>query len=272
VVTALLSRGLIREQVTDSLAKADAALKRVWRNENDGRAVLLVVTETGLEAVGVEADSAPVAPAGTAPASSATERPDEPHSARTTACTAAVGAPAAENAPDAQPPRAGRTATQRKTREGTKQAQLIAMLRRPEGATIAQIVEALGWQPHTVRGAFAGALKPGLPPQPLSGSAFRRSRLVSKAGLLLVIGGIVARAPLFCLGPVEPVRSETRPRLQESLPWTGPRPACSAGRPILEGNQMRHLLASGRLGVLLTLWVSGARMICGPDAPEFRLR
>ena len=33
------------------------------------------------------------------------------------------------------------------------------MLKRPEGATIAQIVEATGWQPHTVRGAFAGALK-----------------------------------------------------------------------------------------------------------------
>jgi hypothetical protein len=33
------------------------------------------------------------------------------------------------------------------------------MLRRKEGATIAEIVEALGWQPHTVRGAFAGALK-----------------------------------------------------------------------------------------------------------------
>ena len=33
------------------------------------------------------------------------------------------------------------------------------MLRRKEGATIAQIVEATGWQPHTVRGAFAGALK-----------------------------------------------------------------------------------------------------------------
>jgi Protein of unknown function (DUF3489) len=33
------------------------------------------------------------------------------------------------------------------------------MLRRPEGATIAEIVADTGWQPHTVRGAFAGALK-----------------------------------------------------------------------------------------------------------------
>ena len=33
------------------------------------------------------------------------------------------------------------------------------MLRSKEGATIAQIVAATGWQPHTVRGAFAGALK-----------------------------------------------------------------------------------------------------------------
>ena len=33
------------------------------------------------------------------------------------------------------------------------------MLRRREGATIAQIVEATAWRPHTVRGFFAGALK-----------------------------------------------------------------------------------------------------------------
>ena len=33
------------------------------------------------------------------------------------------------------------------------------MLGRAEGATIAEIVAATGWQPHTVRGAFAGALK-----------------------------------------------------------------------------------------------------------------
>ena len=33
------------------------------------------------------------------------------------------------------------------------------MLRRKEGTTIDEIVTATGWQPHTVRGAFAGALK-----------------------------------------------------------------------------------------------------------------
>ena len=46
-----------------------------------------------------------------------------------------------------------------RTRENSKQAQVIAMLKRPEGATIAQIMEATGWQAHTVRGTFAGAFK-----------------------------------------------------------------------------------------------------------------
>ncbi|MFZ5657186.1 MAG: DUF3489 domain-containing protein [Pseudomonadota bacterium] len=47
----------------------------------------------------------------------------------------------------------------RSTRQNSKQAQVIGMLRRPEGATVRQIVEATGWQPHTVRGTMAGALK-----------------------------------------------------------------------------------------------------------------
>jgi len=47
----------------------------------------------------------------------------------------------------------------RKKREGTKQALLVGMLRRPEGATIDQIVEATGWQRHTARGAISGAVK-----------------------------------------------------------------------------------------------------------------
>jgi hypothetical protein len=41
----------------------------------------------------------------------------------------------------------------------TKLSQLEGMLRRKEGATIAQIVSALDWQPHSVRGAISGSLK-----------------------------------------------------------------------------------------------------------------
>ena len=44
-------------------------------------------------------------------------------------------------------------------RKGTKQAQLIAMLRADGGATIDEIVAALGWRSHTIRGAMSGALK-----------------------------------------------------------------------------------------------------------------
>lgn len=46
-----------------------------------------------------------------------------------------------------------------RTRETSKQANVINMLKRAEGATIEQICQATGWQPHTVRGAMAGALK-----------------------------------------------------------------------------------------------------------------
>ncbi|MGC5804408.1 DUF3489 domain-containing protein [Ralstonia pseudosolanacearum] len=46
-----------------------------------------------------------------------------------------------------------------RTRENSKQAKVITMLRRPEGATVKQICEDTGWLAHTVRGAFAGTFK-----------------------------------------------------------------------------------------------------------------
>ncbi len=44
-------------------------------------------------------------------------------------------------------------------RRGTKQASLIELLRRPNGATIEQMTAKTGWQAHSVRGAISGALK-----------------------------------------------------------------------------------------------------------------
>jgi hypothetical protein len=41
----------------------------------------------------------------------------------------------------------------------SKKAAVIVLLRRPEGATVAEVVAATDWQPHTVRGLFSGTLK-----------------------------------------------------------------------------------------------------------------
>src|SRR5246127_4874578 len=44
-------------------------------------------------------------------------------------------------------------------KRASKQDAVIAMLRRPEGATIDEVASATGWQRHTVRGVFSGTLK-----------------------------------------------------------------------------------------------------------------
>ncbi|MGV8822724.1 DUF3489 domain-containing protein [Methylibium petroleiphilum] len=42
---------------------------------------------------------------------------------------------------------------------GSKQSQLIALLRSAPGATLPQMTELTGWQPHTVRGTISGVLR-----------------------------------------------------------------------------------------------------------------
>jgi len=67
----------------------------------------------------------------------------------------------AKDAPKAEPkPRKEPKAKAEKAPKGeSKQDRLIALLKRPEGASVTELVAEFGWAAHTVRGAVAGALK-----------------------------------------------------------------------------------------------------------------
>lgn len=129
VVGAMIAKGYL-EEVDADLRKGEA----MWRETGDGHGTTLVATNAGLSAIGIETDAPHTAPVG------ATDAPTE------------APAPDTPNEPDAAP-------KARTPREGTKQAKLIAMLRAPDGATIEEIMVALDWAAHTIRGAMAGALK-----------------------------------------------------------------------------------------------------------------
>jgi hypothetical protein len=66
-------------------------------------------------------------------------------------------ATATKNTPKAKT--AAKTEEPAGPREGSKTAQVVAMLQRKGGATLAEIMDKMGWQRHTVRGFMAGAMK-----------------------------------------------------------------------------------------------------------------
>ncbi len=121
VADALIAKGLIAEVPV-------GAGDPVWRQGDDGGSTTLVATDAALTVLGIEPDSG-----------------------ADTAVRAEVGKTGVKG-------RKTKAATSG-PRAGTKQAQLIAMLEKPEGATVSEIAETLGWQAHTVRGAISGGVK-----------------------------------------------------------------------------------------------------------------
>lgn len=117
----LLTRDLIeRMTVTDDT--------RTWKRDGD-TAIGLVLTHAGRAAVDTGSGCALAEPL-------------------QEACTADA---AASQDPDTSPPPA--------TRSGTKQALVLELLGRAEGATLEQLASATGWLPHTVRASLTGLRK-----------------------------------------------------------------------------------------------------------------
>jgi len=54
-----------------------------------------------------------------------------------------------------------KSASARKPERQTKTAIVIGLLQRSEGATLTELVDATGWQPHTTRAALTGFRKKG---------------------------------------------------------------------------------------------------------------
>lgn len=183
VVRSMLEHGLLEERAAPRQHTGFG-----WRQDEDGAWIALRITDKGLHAIGIDpdegstgADTAPTDAEAPAPQGEDAPAPEPAHAAPTSAPRVRLRDAAAvlaawddegnqrQDLPDAtealhrilaKPASMTREpGAPRKPREGTKQEAVLAMLRRPEGATVAQIAEATGWQQHTVRGFFAGLKK-----------------------------------------------------------------------------------------------------------------
>jgi DNA-binding MarR family transcriptional regulator len=115
----------------------------VWRHDEDGRPISLMITKAGRNAIGV----AEAAPAVTARAD---KKPNGAKALAKNAPKERAGRSGVQPAPTALTPRAG-----------SKQALVISMLSGKSGATLDDLIEATGWLPHTTRAALTGLRQKG---------------------------------------------------------------------------------------------------------------
>lgn len=147
----------------------------IIRRDGD-HAFALVITSAGFAALGIEtpdATDALTSASGDQSTASPGDGLDLP----------AEGGPAADDhliaddAGSALPPAASSsTARSSSPREGTKLAQVIAMLERTEGAAISELMIATGWLAHTTRAALTGLRKRGYTVELEKGAGTQESR------------------------------------------------------------------------------------------------
>ena len=87
------------------------------------------------------------------------EKPKAPKKARAGAQGGHVAAKKGKAAKKASPAKkAPKAAKEKGTRDGSKAAKVLDLLKRAEGSTLAELMKATGWQAHSVRGFLSGTV------------------------------------------------------------------------------------------------------------------